>query len=123
MNLGPQKTSPKNKKRPGFKESRDARTALPQNCSSRKIWHQAEERNATLERLNSTNGPRAKLPVRGNISNLQLVTSGCPRALGAVSAGLSFFSRREIRLPIANPKLLRFVVAISACRIERRGYD
>jgi hypothetical protein len=39
-----------NKKRPGFKESRDARTALPQNCSTRKIWQLAREQNATFER-------------------------------------------------------------------------
>ena len=42
------------KKRPGSKESRDARTVLPQNCSSGKISQQAGERNATLEQLIGT---------------------------------------------------------------------
>jgi len=37
----PRRNITTNKKRPGFQESRDARTALPQNCSTEKIWQQA----------------------------------------------------------------------------------
>jgi len=63
----------------------------PRTAQAERYGTRPEERNATLERLNSTNGPLAKLRVRGNIGNLQLVTSGCPRARGSVSGGLIFF--------------------------------
>ena len=115
-----------NKKRPGFKESRDARTALPQNCSTGKICQQAGERNATLEQLIGTKGPPAR-PHSVVTSVTSRVVSESLQVLERVFLRFSFLSGGEIRLLIANLQLLRFVGGVppagfSFPTIERRRW-
>jgi hypothetical protein len=62
-NLGAlaQKSSPQKKGASRIhKDQRDARTALPQNCSPPKYGKHHRERNSTIEGLDGTNEPLAK---------------------------------------------------------------
>ena len=51
-----------NKKRPGSRGSRDARTALPRTAQSERYCSQPESGMPLLRGWNGTNGPRAKRP-------------------------------------------------------------